>query len=382
MNTLILKYTTTVSTLALCLSIFLVGCHKGSGSKTPAPEAAENMSPANSNPQLSDKTVESNSAAGEFSYWYIRNGCSTEKQTFPSKDALCKGLQDKTLNKICALELRQKRFEKESCSGEFAEFTAAESSAASSSPKPIRCVGRVSGSSGTKMIDETIQWDRKTFQKVILSSFTDVKDAGEYSLNLLPADDVESVPAIRLFGWFIDNNKVQKVETRINSQLVFRHKDLTLNYRDVEITCGVVDADVKKTTYSAKEIMKVTCLGSFGPIQGQKDAISMLIEWNPKKPLTQDLMIEKDGKKIPSGIKLSFGPMQADGSANLRAQTSNLDGHVQMLSESKGGIDLSVEYMSAWDNRQFSFTCLPTKVWNESIQKLSDNQESKKDENK
>ena len=58
----------------------------------------------------------------ELGYEMEFNDCNTGKHTFDSKEALCKGLQDRTLNKGCAMRLRQDYHRERGCAGEFREF--------------------------------------------------------------------------------------------------------------------------------------------------------------------------------------------------------------------------------------------------------------------
>ncbi len=51
------------------------------------------------------------------SYEFTENGCATGKQSFASKDELCAALQNETLNKGCALSLRERYF-KGQCPGQ------------------------------------------------------------------------------------------------------------------------------------------------------------------------------------------------------------------------------------------------------------------------
>ncbi len=72
----------------------------------------------NLNANLSTKEK---SETEKLSYSYNVNGCKTDKQQFTSTDELCKGLQNKTLNKGCALELRKIKFQAECRNQEFQE---------------------------------------------------------------------------------------------------------------------------------------------------------------------------------------------------------------------------------------------------------------------
>lgn len=54
----------------------------------------------------------------KYSYDFTLNGCKTEKQTFESLEAMCKGLQSHSLNHGCAEGMREDYFKK-NCSGTF-----------------------------------------------------------------------------------------------------------------------------------------------------------------------------------------------------------------------------------------------------------------------
>lgn len=54
------------------------------------------------------------------SYEYEYNKCKTERHTFDSRDAYCKGLQNRALNHGCAIILREQDF-KQNCPGTFQE---------------------------------------------------------------------------------------------------------------------------------------------------------------------------------------------------------------------------------------------------------------------
>lgn len=55
----------------------------------------------------------------KYSYELSSNGCSTEKHEFSSKDEMCSGLQSSSLNKGCALSMREQYFKSNSCTGTF-----------------------------------------------------------------------------------------------------------------------------------------------------------------------------------------------------------------------------------------------------------------------
>ncbi|NCN27024.1 hypothetical protein GW915_05560 [bacterium] len=54
-----------------------------------------------------------------WSYHFIYNGCDTDKHTFASKQAMCDGLKDDSLNNYCAYSLRKEYFQQKSCAGSF-----------------------------------------------------------------------------------------------------------------------------------------------------------------------------------------------------------------------------------------------------------------------
>jgi hypothetical protein len=70
----------------------------------------------------SDSNKSSNSSES-YSYDITLNNCPTGKHTFSSKEALCKGLKDDTLNDHCAREVRRQEFSARSCSGSFDEVS-------------------------------------------------------------------------------------------------------------------------------------------------------------------------------------------------------------------------------------------------------------------
>ncbi|MGZ3748117.1 MAG: hypothetical protein ACXWRE_12115, partial [Pseudobdellovibrionaceae bacterium] len=346
-----------------------VGCGNNSGNSSPTatPESPQKIGTEGG---ASNKGNKTETASESFSYWFIRNGCSTEKQTFDTKEALCKGLQDRDLNKNCALELRQEEFKKVVCTGEFAETSGVTAPSKNEGPSPIKCVGRVSGSSGEKKIDQTIHWDRKKFQKIVLSGITDLKDAGEYSVQLIPREDPTQPGSIKIFGWFIDNNKNQAIEGNLDSGVYFYHKDSNLNDREVEIKCGLDNPDIQAPSYANEEKLEMTCLGTRGPLEGKKDSLTAHFFWDQRTPLTESLMTQKDGKNIKSDINLAVEVNKESGLPTLRATGSSIDGHVQLIGEAQGRMELTIMYMSAWDNRDIEITCAPTKVWNESLNKF------------
>lgn len=55
----------------------------------------------------------------DLAYEYSVNGCSTGRQEFDSKEAMCAGLQSDSRNKGCALSERQDKFKQDGCSGSF-----------------------------------------------------------------------------------------------------------------------------------------------------------------------------------------------------------------------------------------------------------------------
>ncbi|MGZ3775222.1 MAG: hypothetical protein ACXVCY_15235 [Pseudobdellovibrionaceae bacterium] len=353
--------------------ILTAGCgnNRGNSSPTPTPTPTPNTLQENETTAKSDSHSDSNkpeATAETFSYWFIQNGCSTEKQTFDSKEALCKGLQDEDLNKNCAFELRKQKFNKVGCNGEFIEILPV-TPKSNNGPSPIRCVGRVSGHTGEKKIDQTIHWDRKTFQKVVLSKFTDVKDAGEYSVSLIPHEDPTQPGAIKIFGWFIDNNKIQAVEGRLDSGVYFFHKDNNMNGREVEIECGLANPDIQRPSYTNEAKLEMTCLGSNGPIQGKKDSLTAHFFWDQQTPMTETLMLQKDGKNSKSDINLVVEVNKKNGLPTMKTTSDAIDGHVQLIGKVQGRMEFTIKYMSAWDERDIDIACAPTKVWNESIKK-------------
>ena len=347
-----------------------VGCGNkgGNSSPTATPEAPQKNGPEGGSNNKGNKTE---TKSETFSYWLIRNGCSTEKHTFDSKEDLCKGLQDRDLNKNCALDLRQEEFKKVGCTGEFAE-TFGVTAPSNVGPSPVKCVGRVNGYTGEKKIEQTIHWDRKKFQKVVLSEFTDVKDAGEYFVNLIPHEDTTQLGAIKIFGWFIDNNKNQAIEGRLDSGVYFYHKDSNLNGREVEIECGLANPDIQAPNYTDEARLEMTCLGSRGPIQGKKDSLTAHFFWDQRTPLTETFMTQKEGKNVKSDINLIVEVNKESGLPTMKATSNAIDGHVQLIGEVQGRMEFTIKYMSAWDNRDIDINCAPTKVWNESIKKFMD----------
>jgi hypothetical protein len=295
----------------------------------------------------------------------------TEKQTFESKEAICKGLQNKTLNKDCALNLRREKFNKISCVGEFEEFDD-QTLKTSSGPSPVRCVGYVKGISGEKKIDNTIHWNRKKFQKVILSEFKDVKDAGEYSVNLIPHEDPTQPGVIKIFGWFIDNNKNQSIEGRLDTGVYFYHRDSHLNNRDVEISCGLLEQDLDPPSYTNNDKLEMTCFGSYGPFQGDTDMLSAHFFWDQKTKMSEPLKIQVGEKQEDSNISLSMGRNRDSGFPVLSIQSTTIDNHVELVGKIEGRMDLGVNYTSAWDNRKVSVNCMPTEVLNELMKKFAE----------
>src|SRR5687768_17578087 len=59
------------------------------------------------------------SSSTSYSYQFSENGCDTGKHTFDSLQAECDGLQSDSLNKGCALRLRQDYFSTLKCTGSF-----------------------------------------------------------------------------------------------------------------------------------------------------------------------------------------------------------------------------------------------------------------------
>jgi len=362
-----IKSLSLVAILALAMA-GVVGCGNKSGNSSPTatpetPQKSGTDGESKNNGNKNETKLES------FSYWLIRNGCSTEKQTFDSKEALCKGLQDRDLNKNCALDLRQGEFKKVGCTGEFAE-TSGVAASSSDVPSPVKCVGRVNGYTGEKKINQTIYWDRKKFQKVVLSEFTDVKDAGEYSVNLIPHEDPTQPGFIQIFGWFIDNNKNQAVEGGLDSGVYFYHKDSNLNGREVEIECGLANPDIQAPSYTNEAKLEMTCLGSRGPVQGKKDSLTAHFFWDQRTPLTEAFMTQKEGKNVKSDINLVVEVNKESGLPTMKATSNAIDGHVQLIGEVQGRMEFTVKYLSAWDNRDIDINCAPTKVWKESIKKI------------
>ncbi len=60
-----------------------------------------------------------NESSSSYSYTLTENGCSTQKQSFSSKEAMCEGLKNDSLNHYCAESLRRNRFTSDGCSGSF-----------------------------------------------------------------------------------------------------------------------------------------------------------------------------------------------------------------------------------------------------------------------
>lgn len=98
----------------LCaLSMAFVSCGSKKNSKAPVEE----------NKVTQEEVKSELVSVTELSYEFKEtDGCTTGKQTFDSKEKLCTGLQNNTLNKSCAIDLRQKHFTNE-CTGEFTGFT-------------------------------------------------------------------------------------------------------------------------------------------------------------------------------------------------------------------------------------------------------------------
>lgn len=155
--------------------------------------------------------------------------------------------------------------------------------------------------------------------------------------------------------------------------MTLRHKDSSLNNRTVDIKCALVKPDLPLPSYSQHEEIPMTCLGSYGAIQGNTKPLSANFKWNPKKSISKELTYFQDDKNLPAGIKLILDPIQKNGSGTIKAQTDGLDGHVHIFGQSKGRLDLSITYISAWDNRQFQFTCLPEHVWKETAEQWKKN---------
>jgi hypothetical protein len=373
---------TLVSTLAIA---FAVGCgsKKDGASPTPAPASSSvgGQSPTENTPDAK-KTEDANAisssmtgpapspgaGAGSLSYWEIQDGCSTQKQTFESKEALCKGLQDRALNKNCALELRMKRFTQAGCIGAFTEFAGA-ATADANEPSPVKCVGFIRGSSGEKKIERIIPWDRKNYQKIILSTFSDLKDAGEYSVNLIPLEDPAKVGAMKIVGFFIDNNKNQVADGPLNSMVRLQHKDSSLNSREVNIECGLERPDLKVPTYAEEEKLEMTCSGFSGLFEGKKDLLSSHFYWDRKNPLNQEVPAFKDGKETNSNLRVEMTVHGETKRPSMTIQSINpIDGHVEMVGHVQGNVVLNVRYVSAWDNREVELTCLPTKLFRESLE--------------
>jgi hypothetical protein len=61
----------------------------------------------------------SKSVSSNYQYAFEQNGCRTETHSFASKDAMCTGLQDETLNQGCAESMRREYFEAQDCAGTF-----------------------------------------------------------------------------------------------------------------------------------------------------------------------------------------------------------------------------------------------------------------------
>jgi hypothetical protein len=70
----------------------------------------------------SDKDPESANLKGNYNYNFDENGCKTGNQSFSSIEAYCKGLQNETLNKGCAQNIRKINFELK-CPGTFTPFS-------------------------------------------------------------------------------------------------------------------------------------------------------------------------------------------------------------------------------------------------------------------
>jgi hypothetical protein len=90
------------------------------GQTITAEELQELLSGGGMVPGMNAPTVASSSSStSSYTYTLSYNGCSTGKQTFPSQEAMCEGLQSESLNKGCAQESRRSYFMGHGCAGSF-----------------------------------------------------------------------------------------------------------------------------------------------------------------------------------------------------------------------------------------------------------------------
>jgi transposase-like protein len=99
------------------LTLTVAACSK-SGSGTRKGGDSSPQSPAQSPLQNDKSNVKTDSLSFEFEI----NGCKTGKHVFNSRDELCKGLQNNTLNNNCAVDMRADFFQTNCPSQTFTTF--------------------------------------------------------------------------------------------------------------------------------------------------------------------------------------------------------------------------------------------------------------------
>jgi len=297
-----------------------------------------------------------------FSYWFIVNGCSTKKQIFSSKEALCKGLQNVELNNNCALVLRKKEFVRVGCMGDFQDMIK-NGESVEKGFSPIRCTGYVSGTNGKKIIDQIIPWDRQQPQRIILSDYKEVKDAGQYIVDLIPYSD-SPTGAIAISGIFIDNNKLQVVRGRLDSGVSFLHHDTHLNNRNVEIQCGLTKNDLPAPLYSSEGKLDMQCFGTQKTDQDKATNIFAVFSWDQKSRISVPLQTDMNDKTFTlSDISLIMEVNKKTNRPSIKIQATNMNKHINFIGENQGRRELDFEFISAWDDRNFKLYCAPTMTW-------------------
>lgn len=226
---------------------------------------------------------------------------------------------------------------------------------------PIRCVGFVSGDSGRKNIDQSIEWNRKTFQKVVLSSFTALEHAGEHSVTLIPPEDPTRVGAIGLMGAFIDSIKVHKFEGPADTTITLRHKDDQLNNRLVDITCGVEQSKPPEVQVE----VKMLCSGEISSPDGSS-FLTANFTWDGKNPIRTTMKMAEAQTDSPVSIVLKTDDQ---GRPVLSAEAA-LDGHVEMFAEVRGALEMHSKYLAAWDRRKVDLQCLTADAMNDAVKRI------------